>query len=351
MRLGYTRLGQRLPDLALNLFLGLGEHVELSHRTSLINPLRSYVESKAGTSEVASRLRLFLISFDMSVSPEEGAWLEAANGRHYPIKGSCSLGRSGANTIVLESPKVSRRHALIHLQNIGELWLIDFGSSNGTFLNNRRIHRPIRLSDGDQITIGDRVFKLRQPIAISKEYKTEVMQQTFREIEDILCWLLVTDLRAFTPLSRQMQSGDLDLLLGAWIFSCKEIIENQHGIINKYLGDGFLAYWPEAETSPQEILTVISALKELQRKESPAFRIVMHFGPVAIGGVASMGEESLMGGEVNLIFRLEKLASSLGEPCCVSETANVKLGGLVETRSLGEFEMKGFEGKCAFFAL
>src|SRR5215831_9158478 len=74
----------------------------------------------------------------MSVPQEEGAWLEAANGRRYPIKGNCSLGRSGANTIVLESPKVSRRHALIHLQNIGELWLIDFGSSNGTFLNKRR---------------------------------------------------------------------------------------------------------------------------------------------------------------------------------------------------------------------
>ena len=37
-----------------------------------------------------------------------------------------------------------------------------------------------------------------------------------------------------------------------------------------------------------------------------------------------MGEESLMGGEVNLIFRLEKLAGSLGEPCCVSETARTK---------------------------
>ena len=37
-----------------------------------------------------------------------------------------------------------------------------------------------------------------------------------------------------------------------------------------------------------------------------------------------MGEKSLMGSEVNLIFRLEKLASSLGEPCCVSETAKRK---------------------------
>jgi adenylate cyclase len=289
--------------------------------------------------------------FCVSAPPEEGAWLEAVDGTRHPIKGSCSLGRTAANTIVLQSPKVSRRHALIHLQNIGELWLIDFGSSNGTFLNKRRIHHPIRLSDGDEITIGDQVFKLRQPLAISEEYKTDVVQRTLREIENIPCWLLVADIRGFTPLSRHMQSEDLDILLGAWIFYCKEIIENHHGIINKYLGDGFLSYWPDASTSPEEIVAVISALKELQRKEWPEFRFVVHFGPVAVGGVASMGEESLMGGEVNLIFRLEKLAGSLGEPCCLSETAHTKLHGFVATRSLGEFELKGFEGKCAFFAL
>jgi adenylate cyclase len=287
----------------------------------------------------------------VSAPPEEGAWLEAADGTRHPIKGSCSLGRSSANTIVLESPKVSRRHALIHLQNIGELWLIDFGSSNGTFLNNRRIHHPIRLRDGNYITIGDQLLTFRQPVTISEEHKTDIMQRTLREIESVPCWLLVADIRGFTPLSREMQSEDLDVLVGAWIFSCKEIIENQHGIINKYLGDGFLAYWPEAATSPEKIAAVISGLKELQRNESPPFRMVTHFGPVAIGGVASMGEESLMGREVNLIFRLEKLAGSLGEPCCLSETARGKLRGLLATRLLGEFELKGFEGKCAFFAL
>jgi adenylate cyclase len=287
----------------------------------------------------------------MRVPPEEDAWLEAADGKCYPIKGSCSLGRSVANAIVLDSPKVSRRHALIHLQNIGELWLIDFGSSNGTFLNRRRIHHPVRLNDGDQITIGDQVLNLRQPIAISEEYKTNFMRRTAPEIEDVLCWLLVADLRGFTPLSRGMRSEELDLLLGAWIFRCKEIIEDRHGIINKYLGDGFLAYWPAAATSREDIVAIISVLKELQQQEAPEFRFVVHFGSVAIGGVASMGEESLIGSEVNLIFRLEKLAGSLGEPCCVSETANAELRGLVATRSLGEFELKGFEGKCAFFAL
>src|SRR5437660_3353712 len=289
--------------------------------------------------------------FLVNASQEEGAWLEATDGTRHPIRGSCSLGRTAANTIVLESPKVSRRHALIHLQNIGELWLIDFGSSNGTFLNKRRIQHPIRLSDGDQITIGDQVFTLRQPVTISEEYKTDVVQRTLREIENIPCWLLVADIRGFTPLSRHMQSEDLDVLLGAWIFSCKEIIENQHGIINKYLGDGFLAYWPNAVTSPEEIVSVISALKEFQKKGGPDFRSVVHFGPVAISGIASIGEESLMGGEVNLVFRLEKLAGSLGESCGVSETAHTKLGELAPARSLGEFELKGFEGKCAFFAL
>ena len=287
----------------------------------------------------------------MNAPPEEGAWLEAADGTRHPIQGSCSLGRTAANTIVLESPKVSRRHALIHLQNIGELWLIDFGSSNGTFLNKRRIQHPVRLSDGDQITIGDQVLTLRQPLGISEEYKSDVVQRTLREIENIPCWLLVADIRGFTPLSRQMQSDDLDVLLGAWIFTCKQIIENQHGIINKYLGDGFLAYWPDTSTSPEEIVAVISALKELQRQKSPEFRFVVHFGAVAIGGVASMGEESLMGGELNLIFRLEKLASSLGEPCALSEAAHAKLRELVPVRALGEFELKGFETKCAFFAL
>src|SRR2546427_6379951 len=227
--------------------------------------------------------------FLVNASQEEGAWLEVTDGTRHPIRGSCSLGRTAANTIVLGSPKVSRRHALIHLQNVGELWLIDFGSSNGTFLNKRRIDHPIRLNDGDQIVIGDQTLTLRHPFAISKEYRTDLVQRTLREIENVPCWLVVTDIRGFTPLSRSMQSGDLDVLLGSWIFTCKEVIENHHGIINKYLGDGFLAYWPEAATSREEIVAVMSALKELQRKEGPDFRLVVHFGAGAIGGIASIG--------------------------------------------------------------
>jgi class 3 adenylate cyclase len=284
-------------------------------------------------------------------SEDGGAWLETSDGRRHTLHGSCSLGRTTANTITLDSPNVSRRHALVHLQGIGEFWLIDFGSSNGTFLNKRRISQPVQLNDGDQITIGDTLFTFRQPLAISEEHKAIVTKRTLHQIASIPCWLLVADIPNFTPLSRRMETEELEALVGAWLFTCKELIEKHHGNINKYLGDGFLAYWPEATTNPEEIVGVIRALKELQEKGAPDFRFVLHFGSVAIGGIPSLGEESLVGPEVNLVFRLEKLAASLRVPRGLSDMAKTKLEQLVPARALGEHELKGFQKKRSFFAI
>src|ERR1051325_11308769 len=99
---------------------------------------------------------------------KQGAWLETS-GERFPIQGNSSIGRSQKNLIVIESQKVSRRHALINVQNVGEFWLIDLGSSNGTFLNGRRLHPPVRLCDQDQITIGDRLFIFHQPQEITDD--------------------------------------------------------------------------------------------------------------------------------------------------------------------------------------
>jgi adenylate cyclase len=287
----------------------------------------------------------------VNASEEGGAWLETPEGQRHVLQRSCSLGRTAANTISLDSPSVSRRHALIHLQNIGEFWLIDFGSSNGTFLNKRRIIQPVQLNDGDQITVAETHFTFRQPLPVSEEYKTSITQRTLHQIASIGCWLLVADIRDFTPLSRSMETEELEALIGAWFLTCKEIIEKHHGNINKYLGDGFLAYWPEATTNPEEIVDVICALRELQQKSAPNFRFVLHFGSVAIGGMPSLGEESLVGQEVNLVFRLEKLAGSLGEPRGLSDMAKAKLEGLVAARALGAHELKGFQEKRSFFAI
>jgi adenylate cyclase len=281
---------------------------------------------------------------------EEGAWLETNGNRHF-LHGTCSVGRAAANTLVLDLPSVSRMHALIQLQNIGEFWLVDLGSSNGTFLNKRRVHQPVRLHDQDKILIGGRQFIFRELGEISPEYQTTIAERTIQEIENVPCWLVVADIVDFTSLSRSLVSERLAALVGGWFAICKNIIEEHGGTINKYLGDGILAYWHESDATPEGIAATIDSLKKAQALGEPRFRFIVHFGPVAIGGVAFLGEESLMGTEVNFAFRLEKLAAALDEACGLSDTASSKLEGLVPSRRLGDFEMKGFVRKRTFFVV
>src|SRR6266496_5932132 len=283
-------------------------------------------------------------------SKEQGAWLETPGRDSIQIQGNCSIGRSAKNTMVLDSPKISRRHAIINVQNVGEFWLIDLGSSNGTFLNKRRIHQPLRLSDYDQILIGDSVFTFRQPEQLTDDYRTTFVERTIREIENVPCWLLVADIENFTPLSRSLTSDKLATLIGGWVATCKEIIEAHEGMIDKYLGDGFFAYWREDQNATKNVADTLVPLKQAQAKNEPRFRLALHFGLVAIGGVPSMGEESLMGKDVNFVFRMEKLAGSLGISLLTSAAGKDKLGSLIKCEPAGAHELKGFEGKHEFYS-
>jgi adenylate cyclase len=164
------------------------------------------------------------------------------------------------------------------------------------------------------------------------------------------CWLLVADIENFTPLSRSLTSDKLAELIGGWVASCKEIIEAHQGAIDKYLGDGFFAFWREDESAAKNVAAAIERLKQAQARNEPRFRLALHFGLVAIGGVPSMGEESLMGKDVNFVFRMEKLAGSLGIPVLTSASGKEKLGGFIKAESAGAHELKGFEGNHEFFA-
>lgn len=102
------------------------------------------------------------------------AWVEAMkpiaelhlpDQRRIRLRGTCTLGRTEANDVTLADPKVSRRHAVIHPQGPGELWLADLGSRNGTFLNAHRITTPSRLRHLDQIEIGPYRLIFHQPNA------------------------------------------------------------------------------------------------------------------------------------------------------------------------------------------
>ncbi len=63
-----------------------------------------------------------------------------------------TIGRDPDNDLVLDDRRVSRRHAEIRLR-LGRYTLYDLQSTNGTFVNGRRV-AEIALSDGDRLTIG-----------------------------------------------------------------------------------------------------------------------------------------------------------------------------------------------------
>jgi adenylate cyclase len=283
------------------------------------------------------------------MAEDQSAWLESSDSTKIPIQGNLSIGRSAKNLLVLDSPKVSRRHAIINVQNVGEFWLIDLGSSNGTFLNKRRVNHPVALCDQDQIAIGDNIFIFRKPAEILDVYRSTFAERTIREIENVPCWLLVADIENFTPLSRSLTSDKLAELIGGWVAACKEIIEAQQGMIDKYLGDGFFAYWRDDKDAARNVATAIERLKQAQAHHEPRFRLALHVGLVAIGGVPSMGEESLMGKDVNFVFRMEKLAGSLGIAVLTSASGKEKLENLIKAEPAGAHELKGFEGKHEFF--
>lgn len=76
-------------------------------------------------------------------------------GRIYPLQGMvCTLGRSSDNTIVLDSSKISRHHAQIRLLPTGAV-IEDTGSTNGTWVNDRRLVEPHALLPGDIIRLAD----------------------------------------------------------------------------------------------------------------------------------------------------------------------------------------------------
>ncbi|MGH2452004.1 MAG: FhaA domain-containing protein, partial [Candidatus Limnocylindria bacterium] len=71
-----------------------------------------------------------------------------------------SIGRDPDNDLVLDDRRVSRRHAEVRLR-LGRYTLYDLQSTNGTFVNGRRIAEMV-LSDGDRISVGGNEIVLKQ---------------------------------------------------------------------------------------------------------------------------------------------------------------------------------------------
>jgi len=78
---------------------------------------------------------------------------ERANERVLRIRPPFELGRTRDADVFLRDGEVSRRHLRFETQG-GVVYIRDLQSSNGTFLNGRRVTEAIEVREGDEIDVG-----------------------------------------------------------------------------------------------------------------------------------------------------------------------------------------------------
>jgi len=104
---------------------------------ALADPEAGKEPSPAVAGERVLRLRIQLRN-------QPGRTVDAADG--------AKLGRSAQCDVVLDETTVSKQHARLHCETDAQIE--DLGSTNGTFVNGRRVEEPTTLKRGDRIGLG-----------------------------------------------------------------------------------------------------------------------------------------------------------------------------------------------------
>jgi len=132
---------------------------------------------------------------------------------------SWKLGRGSQCTIVLEDDMVSRTHAMIQRMDYTQYILIDMGSRNGSFVNEKRLSTPVPLRDGDQLRLGNAQMVFHNPMETSSRHDAPAPQDycaTVCHFMQCMVSVLVIDIRGFTVLSQQVDDAKLCQLTGTW---------------------------------------------------------------------------------------------------------------------------------------
>ena len=167
--------------------------------------------------------------------------------------------------------------------------------------------------------------------------------------------VLFCDVRDFTAFSESLDPREVLHFLNQLFPLANRIVEQHGGVINKFLGDGFLALFgatavvPQVEharQAAQTALALVNGLGELRRTWSwPELRIGVgiHSGVAVVGTVGSIDrvEFTAIGDTVNLASRIESLCKTYGVELLVSGSTAQLLSGEALTRRLGETPVKG----------
>jgi len=109
-----------------------------------------------------------------SVAPRMILKGSAGDGTEFPLGENNVLGRSTTASVRLADREVSRKHSQVDKEG-DDYVLRDLGSSNGTFLNGKRIFGPTKLTDGDEVVIGTSKMEFRLGRGLAKSRNAEIV--------------------------------------------------------------------------------------------------------------------------------------------------------------------------------
>jgi two-component system, cell cycle response regulator len=124
------------------------------------------VTEKAEIAERSSAYEPYLIQ----ISGRETGQMHNLSGR------TVRIGRDATCQVILDDPHISRVHAEIFFRNGNQIVIRDAGSTNGIFVNGKRVTEQV-LGDGDKILIGTRLyFKFAYQDAVDQSYQQNLFR-------------------------------------------------------------------------------------------------------------------------------------------------------------------------------
>jgi DNA-binding winged helix-turn-helix (wHTH) protein len=166
-----------------------GTFVSDSSLPSLVSEIRDAIADHRREPRLLRTLHGFGYAFqavEAPASPETTArtpkgWLVGTTEEIGLSAGENVLGREGPGVILLKSASVSRRHARIVIDSNGAV-VEDLGSKNGTYVNDRQVGGPTRVTEGDRVRIGSLLFTFRSspPASTTETLSSQIGRRPLR---------------------------------------------------------------------------------------------------------------------------------------------------------------------------
>jgi adenylate cyclase len=178
--------------------------------------------------------------------------------------------------------------------------------------------------------------------------------------------IFFSDLANFTTLSERFEPERIVSLLNEYFTEMSQVILDSQGVIDKYQGDGIMAFWgapisledhaAKACLAALECQIRMSKINEsLSREGIPplSMRIGLHSGDAVVGnmGSAQRFDYTIIGDNVNLASRLEGVNKQFGTQVIVSEATYSQARGRIEVRELDLIAVKGKEKPIRIYEL